>query len=175
MRRRATTPAVDAAHLLGGVEAAAVQDGAREAHDAAGGNDDGVSRVGAGVADHVVGLLVADVLDDVARAGAVVREQVHGAVVLAYVDAGNLGDLAREAGLSPSHLSRTFKAQTGISITRFRNQRRLEHFRESYGDGRHTTTMAAALEAGFGSYAQFYRVYRSETGINPASGRGRYG
>jgi AraC-like DNA-binding protein len=115
------------------------------------------------------------VLVDVARAGAVVREQVDGAVGLPYVDAGNLGDLAREAGLCPSHLSRTFKAQTGISITRFRNQRRLERFRALYGDGRHTTTLAAALEAGFGSYAQFFRVFRAETGSTPASGRGRYG
>lgn len=88
-------------------------------------------------------------------------------------DAGSLEELAREAGLSPSHLSRTFKAQTGNSITRFRNQRRLERFRALYGDGRHTTTLAAALEAGFGSYAQFYRVFRAEIGSNPAGGRGR--
>jgi AraC-like DNA-binding protein len=85
--------------------------------------------------------------------------------------AGTLDALAREAGLSPSHLSRTFKAQTGISITRFRNQRRLERFRALYGDGRHTTTLAAALEAGFGSYAQFFRVFRAETGSTPAGRR----
>jgi AraC-like DNA-binding protein len=82
-------------------------------------------------------------------------------------DAGDLDELARTAGLSPSHLSRIFKAQTGVSITRFRNQRRLERFRAVYGDGRHTTTLAAALEAGFGSYAQFFRVFRAETGTNP--------
>ncbi len=86
-------------------------------------------------------------------------------------NAGDLDDLAREAGLSPSHLSRTFKAQTGMSITRFRNQRRLERFRALYGDGRHTTTLAAALEAGFGSYAQFFRVFRAETGTTPAVSR----
>jgi AraC-like DNA-binding protein len=83
--------------------------------------------------------------------------------------AGGLDELARAAGLSPSHLSRIFKAQTGVTITRFRNQRRLERFRALYGDGRHTTTLAAALEAGFGSYAQFFRVYRAETGRTPAA------
>jgi AraC-like DNA-binding protein len=83
-------------------------------------------------------------------------------------NSGDLDELARAAGLSPSHLSRVFKAQTGVSITRFRNQRRLERFRILYGDGRHTTTLAAALEAGFGSYAQFFRVFRAETGSNPA-------
>ncbi|HKG62663.1 MAG TPA: AraC family transcriptional regulator [Solirubrobacteraceae bacterium] len=88
-------------------------------------------------------------------------------------DAGDLDALARTVGLSPSHLSRTFKAQTGVSITRFRNQRRLERFRVIYGDGRHTTTLAAALEAGFGSYAQFFRVFRAETGTSPTGAGAR--
>jgi AraC-like DNA-binding protein len=83
--------------------------------------------------------------------------------------AGDLDALARSAGLSPSHLSRIFKAQTGVSITRFRNQRRLERFMALYGHGRRTTALAAALEAGFGSYAQFYRVLRAETGRNPTA------
>jgi AraC-like DNA-binding protein len=83
-------------------------------------------------------------------------------------NASDLDGLARIAGLSPSHLSRVFKAQTGVSITRFRNQRRLERFRALYGHGRRTTALAAALEAGFGSYAQFYRVVRAETGRSPS-------
>jgi AraC-like DNA-binding protein len=82
-------------------------------------------------------------------------------------EAGGLDALARTAGLSPSHLSRIFKAQTGVSITRFRNQRRLERFLALYGDGHRTTALAAALEAGFGSYAQFHRVLRAETGQTP--------
>ena len=83
--------------------------------------------------------------------------------------AGDLGALARAAGLSPSHLSRIFKAQTGVSITRFRNQRRLERFVAAYGDGRRTTALAAALDAGFGSYAQFSRVHRAELGAAPTA------
>jgi hypothetical protein len=31
-----------------------------------------------------------------------------------------------------------------------------------YGNGRRTTALAAAHKAGFGSYAQFYRVVRHE-------------
>jgi AraC-like DNA-binding protein len=81
--------------------------------------------------------------------------------------AGDLATLARTAGLSPSHLSRLFKAQTGVSISRFRNQQRLQRFMLLYGG--HTTALAAALEAGFGSYAQFYRVFRAETGHRPSN------
>ena len=84
-------------------------------------------------------------------------------------DAGDLTALARAARLSASHLSRIFKQQTGVSISRFRNQQRLQRFLRLYGKGRHTTALAAALEAGFGSYAQFYRVFREQTGRSPSA------
>jgi AraC-like DNA-binding protein len=104
-------------------------------------------------------------------AGVDVHPAVETVARLLHADpeAGDLEALARTAGLSPSHLSRIFKAQTGVSITRFRNQRRLERFMTLYGHGRRTTALAAALDAGFGSYAQFYRVLRTETGRTPTT------
>jgi len=87
-------------------------------------------------------------------------------------DAGDLAELARRAGLSPSHLSRLFSAQMGLSIGRFRNQQRLHRFMALFGDGRGTTALAAAHAAGFGSYAQFHRVFRRETGRTPSDLRG---
>jgi AraC-like DNA-binding protein len=83
--------------------------------------------------------------------------------------AGDLATLARAARLSPSHLSRIFHEQTGVSISRFRNQHRLQRFIRLYRRGRRTTALAAALEAGFGSYAQFYRVFRDQTGRRPSA------
>jgi AraC-like DNA-binding protein len=83
--------------------------------------------------------------------------------------AGDLATLARAARLSPSHLSRIFKQQTGVSISRFRNQQRLQRFLGLYGTGRRTTALAAALEAGFGSYAQFHRVFREQAGRSPSA------
>jgi AraC-like DNA-binding protein len=90
-------------------------------------------------------------------------------ILRADPDAGDLTALARVARLSSSHLSRIFKEQTGVSISRFRNQQRLQRFLRLYGKGRHTTALAAALEAGFGSYAQFYRVFREQTGRSPSA------
>jgi AraC-like DNA-binding protein len=76
-------------------------------------------------------------------------------------------DLARIAGLSPSRLSRLFHAQVGIPISAFRNEQRLRRF-EALMRARPTANLAhAALDAGFGSYAQFYRVYRSAHGRGP--------
>jgi AraC-like DNA-binding protein len=83
--------------------------------------------------------------------------------------AGDLASLARVASLSPSHLSRLFKAQTGVSISRFRNQQRLRRFQLLYRRDRRATALSAALEAGFGSYAQFHRVFRQETGRSPST------
>ena len=82
---------------------------------------------------------------------------------------GDLTDLARTVGLSPSHLSRLFTTQMGVSISRFRNQQRLDRFIRLYRHGRGTTALAAAHEAGFGSYAQLHRVFRQETGRNPSA------
>ena len=87
----------------------------------------------------------------------------------AHPDAGDLATLARTVHLSSSHLSRIFKEQTGVSITRFRSQQRLQRFLRLYGTGRRTTALAAALEAGFGSYAQFHRVFREQTGRSPSA------
>jgi AraC-like DNA-binding protein len=84
-------------------------------------------------------------------------------------NAGDLARLARTAHLSPSHLSRIFKDQTGVSISRFRNQQRLQRFLLLYGRGRRTTALAAALDAGFGSYAQFYRIFREQAGRSPSA------
>ncbi len=76
----------------------------------------------------------------------------------------DLRQLARRAGLSSPKLSRVFKEQIGLSISQFRNRRRLERFLKLYGRGRRVGAMEAALEAGFGSYAQFYRVFKRAMG-----------
>lgn len=81
----------------------------------------------------------------------------------------DLTALSQRVGLSPQRLSRLFKQQTDVSITDFRNNCRLERFLDLYEYGQTRTMLAAALEAGFGSYAQFYRVFKQNTGIAPAA------
>lgn len=108
-------------------------------------------------------------------AGVGVHPAVEAVARLLQADpaAGDLGELARRVGLSPSHLSRLFAAQMGLSISRFRNQQRLHRFMSLFGDGHGTTALAAAHAAGFGSYAQFHRVFRHETGRTPSDLAGR--
>lgn len=77
--------------------------------------------------------------------------------------------LATELGVSPGHLARSFKREMGVSLVDYRNRLRLDRFFESVqrrgGGGGHL--LDAALEAGFGSYAQFHRVYRKFLGATP--------
>jgi AraC-like DNA-binding protein len=82
-----------------------------------------------------------------------------------------LGELATRAGLSAHRLSRLFKQQTGVALVDFRNRQRVEKFLEIYGTGQRRTMLDAALEAGFGSYAQFHRVFKRMTGRSPGEQR----
>lgn len=82
-----------------------------------------------------------------------------------------LGKLAAQAGLSRSQLSRLFHVQTGATLCSYRNQKRLEIFLDLYGCGQRTTMLSAALDAGFGSYAQFHRVFKTFMGCGPAEYR----
>jgi AraC-like DNA-binding protein len=84
-----------------------------------------------------------------------------------------LNRVARRAGLSPGRLSRLFHQQTGFTVVQFRNRQRLERFFAVYGSGQRRTMLDAALEAGFGSYAQFHRVFTEVMGCPPRSYRHR--
>jgi AraC-like DNA-binding protein len=83
----------------------------------------------------------------------------------------NLTKLAQHAGLSAHRLSRLFKQQTGVALVDFRNRQRVEKFLHIYGTGQRRTMLDAALEAGFGSYAQFHRVFKRVTGRSPGEQR----
>ena len=82
-----------------------------------------------------------------------------------------LEELAQHAGLSAPRLSRLFKQQTGIALVDFRNRQRVEKFLSLYRTGQRVTMLDAALEAGFGSYPQFHRVFKRVLGCSPGSYR----
>jgi AraC-like DNA-binding protein len=74
--------------------------------------------------------------------------------------------IAEELGVSPGHLARSFKSEMGLSLVEYRNRLRIERFLRSVQSG-NDSLLRAALEAGFGSYAQFFRVYRKLLGTTP--------
>lgn len=78
-----------------------------------------------------------------------------------------LDQLARAAGLSAGRLSQVFKAQTGQGITAFRTELRLARVDRIMETAVRPDLLGAALDAGFGSYSQFYRAFRQHRGTAP--------
>lgn len=79
----------------------------------------------------------------------------------------DIAAIARHAGMSRSQLSRLFKKQTGFTLVEYRQKMQLERFLFLYGTGTKLNLMETALEAGFGSYAQFYRVFKQRFSRGP--------
>ena len=75
-------------------------------------------------------------------------------------------ELAKRFAVSASKLTHAFKEEMGVSLVEYKNRLRLERFLTlvSPGGG---NLMQAALDAGFGSYAQFHRVFRELLGATP--------
>jgi AraC-like DNA-binding protein len=82
---------------------------------------------------------------------------------------GSLASLARHCGVSEAHLSRVFARQMGVSLNRYRNSVRLGRFLELCRGPSKGTMLENAYAAGFGSYAQFYKVFVQAYGTPPGA------
>lgn len=80
-----------------------------------------------------------------------------------------LAELARDVGLSPFHLQRTFRRVVGVSPRAFQDARRLEAFRRLVREGE--PVGQAAYGAGYGSSRGLYESARGGLGMTPAAYR----
>lgn len=78
-----------------------------------------------------------------------------------------LEELAADVRMSPYYLSSLFRQQTGMTIPEYRNRQRLARFFKLYREQPEIRMLQLALDAGFGSYAQFYRVFTAAVGQTP--------
>ena len=109
---------------------------------------------------------------DQAPQGTCLHPAVRKAVAaLCREDSAGVAEIARDVNLSPSRLSELFNLQIGMSMAEFRSRQRLTRFMQLYEDGTGRTLLGASLDAGFGSYLQFYRVFRRLMGCGPAEYR----
>jgi AraC-like DNA-binding protein len=76
------------------------------------------------------------------------------------------GERARLVRAHPSELSRSFHRELGLTLGTYRTRLRLLRFIELVDSGRHSL-LAAALQAGFGSYSQCHRAFRATFGCMP--------
>jgi AraC-like DNA-binding protein len=81
--------------------------------------------------------------------------------------AWGLDALASELRAHPSEVSRHFHQDVGMTLARYRTRLRLLRVVSLVDSGRYDL-MAAAGEAGFGSYSQCHRAFHAELGCAPA-------
>ena len=70
--------------------------------------------------------------------------------------------------VSPHHLSRVFRALTGVTVSRHRMRLRVRAVLERLGGGERDLARLAA-DAGFADQARLCRVVRAETGTTPSA------
>jgi AraC-like DNA-binding protein len=80
----------------------------------------------------------------------------------------SLAALARLLAVSPHHLSRIFRAETGHTIARHRMRLRARAALERLGGGEHDLARLAA-DTGFADQSHMTRVLRAETGRTPSA------
>ena len=85
-----------------------------------------------------------------------------------------LFELARVVAVSPHHLSRIFRAETGETISRYRNRARVRVALERLAD-RERSLARLAGELGFADQAHLARVVRREVGSTPSALRATLG
>jgi AraC family transcriptional regulator len=77
-----------------------------------------------------------------------------------------LDEVAARAGVSRSHISRSFPAATGWSITGYLRARRLTEAARQLAAGA-PDILSVALEAGYGSHEAFTRAFHDQFGKTP--------
>jgi AraC-like DNA-binding protein len=81
-----------------------------------------------------------------------------------------LAELARAVGVSPTHLCRRFKQETGLTLSAYRLRQRIEQAKALLAD-RQRQVCEVAFAVGFGSAAHFNRVFRRVVGCAPSQYR----
>jgi AraC-like DNA-binding protein len=131
---------------------------------------DQVSRFNAGLGYALASAYVAWSKADHSAVPSTLHPAVAKALALMRGEGLHLGRnaLAERTGLSVSHLSRLFVQELGQELREVRNQRRIERALELIREGHTRSLTEAAIDAGFGSYSQFHRVYTRAMGVSPS-------
>ncbi|HEV2393262.1 MAG TPA: AraC family transcriptional regulator [Verrucomicrobiae bacterium] len=89
------------------------------------------------------------------------RERVERVMTLLrqhLVEPLSLGEVGRQVGCSPFHLSRTFSTETGTTIPQYLRRLRMERAAELLQSGKYNVT-EAALEVGYSSLSHFSQSF----------------
>jgi AraC-like DNA-binding protein len=94
-------------------------------------------------------------------------ERVVGVLRERLAEPPNLAEIGRLVGCSPFYLSRTFSAETGMTIPQYLRRMRIERAAEFLRSGKYNVT-EAALEVGYSSLSHFSQAFCQTMGCCPA-------
>ncbi len=91
-------------------------------------------------------------------------------VICSYIDAHfmediSLEEIAKSVFMSPSHTSRLFKQETGMTIKSYLTMRRIRKAKNMIMEGH--KTMSVFVDCGFSDYSTFYRAFMKIVGMSP--------
>lgn len=93
-------------------------------------------------------------------------DRVVGLLRKNLVEPPSLEEIGREAGCSPFHLSRTFSAETGMTIPQYLRKLRMELAAELLQSGKYNVT-EAAMAVGYSSLSHFSQSFCQTMGCCP--------
>lgn len=97
-------------------------------------------------------------------------EQTRAILTHRYRESIGIDALARATQVSPFHLARTFRASTGYSLHRYRDELRLRSSLDMLSASRDDLT-SIALDLGYASHSHFSEAFRRAFGVTPSSYR----
>ena len=134
---------------------------------------DGRSDIGLDEAGHVLAhRFVATLTGDARKPPrGTARERRRAVEVAMWIDAQShrpidLGDAAREAGVSPFHFLRTFSEVLGVTPHQYLVRSRLRHAARLLADEARAIT-DVAFDVGFGDLSNFVRTFHRAAGVSP--------
>jgi len=127
------------------------------------------------VEESVIGVLSAVVScvyggDQASReADAAIAARVRAHVGRTFLLKESVGQLSAATGVSPFHLCRVFRRETGFTIHRYRTELRLRWSLQPLADG--VDILTIALAAGFSHHSHFTMAFRTTFGVLPSEFR----
>jgi len=133
-----------------------------------------IEEIALGLAENAISAMIASTLKtekrDSARARGDLVFGVQRLLDARFKESLELEDLSKMVTVSPYYLARVFKAQTGISIHRYRTRLRMHEAMERVPAGR-VDIVELALDLGYSTHSHFTKMFRKEFGMTPSVAR----
>jgi AraC-like DNA-binding protein len=101
--------------------------------------------------------------------GAAMAAQVRAHLGRTFLLKESVGELATVIGVSPFHLCRVFRRETGYSLHQYRTELRLRWSLQPLADG--VDILSVALGAGFSHHSHFTTAFKRTFGLRPSEFR----